>query len=311
MPLLSSVVVFAAPARFFVCHRLVFPALFRDTWHCNQMEGHVDRYQDLWVCWADAQAQERYPQLQQLGVPACVGEDALPASCRQVLWAAADGLSLRSWPPQAAAATPTRVDFLDAGLRYRLQTSGKRQSLGKALGLATHPQPRVLDATAGLGRDALLMAALGCEVDLLERSLPVYLLLQDGLARARASGDSLIAPLAQRMHLHAGEAREWCREIAAGQRETPDIIYLDPMFPPRNKSAKVKKDIALLHTLLGSESDLESLLDAAIAAAGRRVVLKRPPGKAASAQRQPAFTISGKTACFDIYLGKRNPGASG
>lgn len=267
--------------------------------HGNQVD------QPLWLCWHDETAAQRYAQLPDLlGVPACVGRSALPDSCRLVLSVDKDGLSLGTWPRGAADAAPTRVDFLDPALRYRLKTTGKRQGLGRALGLGSRPEPTVLDATAGLGRDAMAMAALGCRVCMLERALPVFLLLQDGFERARNAADEALAALLSRMELHHGEARDWCARIAAGELPRPDIVYLDPMFPPRNKSARVKKDIAVLQRLLGSEEDFDGLLEAALVAAARRVVVKRPAGGKAPSQRKPDYTVAGKTASFDVYLSR-------
>lgn len=260
--------------------------------------------QPLWVCWQDEQSAQRHAALPALlGVPACIGTSALPETCRLVLHADAEGLSLGTWPSRRADAAPTRVDFQDPALLYRLKTGGKRQGLGRALGLASYAEPRVLDATAGLGRDALAMAALGCHVSMLERALPVFLLLQDGYERARNSDDEAMAVLLSRMTLHYGEARTWCAQIAAGTLPRPDIVYLDPMFPPRGKSARVKKDIAVLQSLLGSEEDFEGLLEAALVAATRRVVVKRPAGGKVPTRHQPDFTVEGKTTSFDVYLG--------
>lgn len=203
-------------------------------------------------------------------------------------------------------ATPTRVDFLDPALLYRLRTSGRRQGLGQALGLHKHPAPQVLDATAGLGRDALLMAHLGCEVLMLERSPLIHALLEDGLLRAgTAEHEALVRAAIPRLQLRAAEARDWLGSIVAGKAQQPDIVYLDPMFPPRNKSAKVKKDIALLHELLGSEDDFASLLQAARAAARLRVVVKRPGGKPDAALPVPSFIVPGKTAHFEVYVSSK------
>lgn len=268
------------------------------------MDNELDA-QPLWVCWQDehsAQCHAALPGL--LGVPACIGTAALPRSCRLVLHAGSSGLSLGTWPSGRADAAPTRVDFQDPALLYRLKTGGKRQGLGRALGLASRPQPSVLDATAGLGRDALAMAALGCRVCMLERALPVFLLLQDGMERARSTGDEALAPVLARMELQHGEARDWCAQIATGALPKPDIVYLDPMFPPRSKSARVKKDMALLQSLLGSEEDFDGLLEAARAAAARRVVVKRPAGSKAPARYKPDFTVAGKTTSFDVYLSR-------
>ena len=227
----------------------------------------------------------------------------LPAGISYLLEAGAQGLCLRAALDAAQSPSATRVEFLDPALLYRLRTSGKRQGLGQALGLHKYPEPFVLDATAGLGRDALLMAHLGCRVLMLERSPLIHALLEDGLARAQLVTDEpLVQAAVARMQLQQAEAREWLLQVRLGEREQPDVIYLDPMFPPRNKSAKVKKDIALLQELLGAEEDFASLLQAARATARLRVVVKRPGNKGDVRLPPPSFTVPGKTAHFEIYV---------
>lgn len=257
----------------------------------------------LFLCWQDPESRTRYANLATtLGLPAVEHTSDLPLGCTHVLWASADGLALGTWPPEPQQAAATRVDFLDPTLLYRLKTSGKHQGVGKALGLAKHPGLSVLDATAGLGRDALLMAHLGCQVTLLERSPLIHALLADGLARAAESEDAMIQTALARMQLHNREARDWFAGIGRGEHPQPDVIYLDPMFPPRSKSAKVKKDIALLQDLLGAEEDFPTLLAAAREVARLRVVVKRPAGKPDPAVPVPSFTVAGKTAGFEVYI---------
>jgi 16S rRNA (guanine1516-N2)-methyltransferase len=240
---------------------------------------------------------------QRLGLTLCDVAAVLPPLATHVLEAGPLGLCLRTAADVVQGPSATRVDFLDAALLYRLRTSGKRQGLGQALGLQKHPAPFVLDATAGLGRDALLMAHLGCRVLMLERSALIHALLEDGIARAQAaSGEPLVLAAVARLQLQQDEAREWLAQAARGAQEQPDVVYLDPMFPPRNKSAKVKKDIALLHEILGAESDFESLLQAARAVARLRVVVKRPGSKGDSELPKPTFTVPGKTAHFEVYV---------
>lgn len=202
---------------------------------------------------------------------------------------------------------PTRVDFLDKSLHYRLHTSGKRQGLGKALGLDKLSGGRellVLDATAGLGRDALLMAHMGCRVLMLEQSPLMHALLQDGFTRARKAAPPEFMPVLARLQLQHQDARAWLAAAARGEAETPDVVYLDPMFPPRSKSAKVKKDIALLHQLLGSEQDLASLVSLARQVARYRVVLKRPDGKLPPEVPEPTLWIGDKPAAFAVYINR-------
>lgn len=215
----------------------------------------------------------------------------------------ADGLALRD--SNDAKAAPTRVDFLDPTLQYRLRTSGKRQGVGKAVGLDRISGDRqlfVVDATAGLGRDALLLAHLGCRVLMLEQHPVMQALLTDGLRRGRATADMQLQQTLARMQLLHTDARQWLAMTAQGEGERPDVVYLDPMFPPRDKSAKVKKDMALMHRLLGSEQDIGSLLEAALAVARHRVVLKRPDGKLPEGSPQPTLWVGERPAAFAVYV---------
>ncbi|MDO6840748.1 class I SAM-dependent methyltransferase [Paraglaciecola chathamensis] len=195
------------------------------------------------------------------------------------------------------------VDFASDALTFRrLHGGGKKEAVAKAVGLKGQTDWRVLDATAGLGRDAFVLASLGCNIDMIERSPVVAALLADGLERAQHSPE-LSAWLPQRMRLHHGIAVElmanWC---TVTQNVTPDVVYLDPMFPHRKKSAAVKKEMRLFQQLLGPDEDADALLAPAIALAKKRVVVKRPAGAPFLAQQKPHIEMQGKANRFDVYL---------
>ena len=95
------------------------------------------------------------------------------------------GLQLVDLGPQAPG--PVRVDFVEgAAAHRRLYGGGSGQMIAKAVGVQSGVRPVVLDATAGLGRDAFVLATLGCEMTLIERQPLIAALLEDGLARARS-----------------------------------------------------------------------------------------------------------------------------
>jgi 16S rRNA (guanine1516-N2)-methyltransferase len=166
----------------------------------------------------------------------------------------------------------------------------------KAIGAKGALRPTVLDGTAGLGKDAFLLASLGCEVLLLERSKIVHALLQDGLSRARNSNVELAA-ITGRMELLYTDFMKF----TASEREF-DVVYLDPMFPERKKSAKVKKDMALLQQLLGHESDNAKLLEHARKLAKKRVVVKRAKLSPHISSEKPDIEFKGSSSRFDVYL---------
>ena len=195
------------------------------------------------------------------------------------------------------------VDFSSDALTFRrLHGGGKKEAVAKAVGLKGQSDWRVLDATAGLGRDAFVLASLGCNVDMIERSPVVAALLADGLERAQHSAE-LSAWLPERMRLHHGIAIDlmanWCNEPA---NLAPDVVYLDPMFPHRKKSAAVKKEMRLFQQLLGPDEDADGLLAPALALAKKRVVVKRPAGAPFLAQQKPHIEMQGKANRFDVYL---------
>lgn len=197
---------------------------------------------------------------------------------------------------------PTCVNFQDASLLYRKASFGKHQGLAKAVGLNKHEPMHVLDATAGLGRDAFILAGMGCEVRMIEQSPVIYSLIIDGLKRAAETNDQALNDILQKMSLHHAKAQDWFEEIKQGKQAKPDVIYLDPMFPPRSKNANVKKDIALLQEVLGFDEDSNSLLEAARGCAKHRIVVKRPGSRVRKGSIKPSFIVPGKTAHFEVFV---------
>jgi 16S rRNA (guanine1516-N2)-methyltransferase len=194
---------------------------------------------------------------------------------------------------------PLFVDFVGGAVGYRRQRhEGSRQPLARAAGLKPGHRPDVLDATAGLGRDAFVLATLGCRLRLIERSPVIAALLADGLDRAAA--DPATAAVVARIELVTGDSLQLLKELTARQR--PEVVYLDPMYPHRAKSALIKKEMRLLREVAGDDQDAPLLLAEALSCAGKRVVVKRPRLAPAITGPQPHGVISGKNSRYDIYL---------
>lgn len=188
------------------------------------------------------------------------------------------------------------VDFNEGKSAHRRRFGGG-ELLAKAVGLKKGYFPVVLDATAGLGSDAFVLASLGCSMQLFERNLIPYALLQDGLLRG--AQDAEIAPICARMLLQQGDARSVCLSVK------PDVIYLDPMFPHRHKSAAVKKEMHAFQQWVGDDLDSASLLPWAQQHAQHRVVVKRPKQSVFLDDCPPAYQYIGKNTRFDVYLPKK------
>lgn len=234
---------------------------------------------------------EALPRAQSLAVQLQLPLTAIDQTQPQ-LWVTAHSLSL-SVP---ALGKPVCIDFSAGKYDHRRKFGGGRgQPLAKAVGLKQGHSPNVIDATAGFGRDAFVLASLGCQVTMLEQNAVMALLLDDALQRANA--DEAISDISQRLqiiHCHA-------IDYLASLDKAVEVIYLDPMYPSRDKSALVKKEMQLLHQLVGADTSSSELLAVARQKASKRVVVKRPKGADFVGKQKPSAKVQSKNTRFDIY----------
>lgn len=188
-----------------------------------------------------------------------------------------------------------RADLTAMTRRLRAGVLG-RELLVRAARVRGTEAPTAIDATAGLGEDSLLLAAAGFSVTLFERDPVIAALLRDALERAADVPE--LAEAVGRMRLEETDSVTALRGLSA----PPDVVYLDPMFPERRKSAAVRKKFQLLHMLERPCEDEEALLGAALAAGPRKVVIKRPPKGPHLAGVRPSYALTGKAVRYDVIV---------
>lgn len=223
------------------------------------------------------------------------GEIVLPAGLSLVsepegLTLEGDGLSLRG--DFAKLFPRIKTNNLNGELVVRAARGRKRSGRGG--------DPRIiLDATAGLGEDSFLLAAAGFTVELYERDPAIAALLADALRRGKK--DPALSEIVSRMHFHEGDSLEVL--TAKGEKnDAPFIIFLDPMFPARGKSAQVKKKFQLLHHLESPCAEEEKLLQAALRSGAEKVIVKRPAGGPYLAGVKPSYSLTGKAVRMDVLI---------
>jgi len=200
-------------------------------------------------------------------------------------------------PNDPNLAGPVRVEFARGKSAFRRQQQ-KQEMLVRAIGIKGGTPPTVIDGTGGMGRDSFILAAAGCRVQVFEREPVVAALLADGLKRALIHPET--SEIAQRIRLTACDTINALLDIQrSGQRV--DVVYLDPMFPERRKSARVKKELQMLQMLVSEDSSCEQLLATALETAAKRVVVKRPCRAPCLTVRSPSHCLTGKTIRFDVY----------
>ncbi|GAA0409535.1 class I SAM-dependent methyltransferase [Cocleimonas flava] len=220
-----------------------------------------------------------------------------------------DQLELRKVPEvtkkKPDKALSISIDFAAGKTQHRrLHGGGKGQDIAKAVGLQKIQNPTVLDLTAGMGGDAFVLASLGADVTMLERNPVVHALLKDALERAALVMDSELEEILARLALVNQGAMDYLESL--NESELPDVIYFDPMFPSRNKTAQVKKEMQFFHDIVGDDQDSESVLMLALSKAEKRIVVKRPRlAEKLTESLEPAFQITGKSTRYDIYLPKK------
>ena len=200
--------------------------------------------------------------------------------------------------------TSISVDFVHGQLAHRQQFGGGRgQAISKAMGLKSGITPTILDTTAGLAGDAFVLATLGCPITLLERSPIIFTLIENAVERASLSENfqTILEHGFETLNCDANDYIKQQLESDITTDKRPDVIYIDPMYPERKKSALVKKDMQILQRLHGADDSAEELLNNALLFAKKRVVVKRPIHAEALDDKKPNTCIKSKKTRYDIY----------
>lgn len=189
-----------------------------------------------------------------------------------------------------------RADFTSMLPRLK-QSNLEREMLVKAARIKGHTgELTIIDATAGFGEDSILLAGAGFNVIMYEYDSVIAFLLEDAMKRAEDIPE--LRDAIGRMHLIKSSSIEAMKNLDY----KPDVVYLDPMFPERSKSALIKKKFQLLQCLECPCTDEEELLDAAFAAGPKKIVIKRPLKGEILAGKKPSYSLSGKAIRYDCHV---------
>lgn len=227
-----------------------------------------------------------------LGIPVSTGERVPAGEFRITILE--DGVEL--WD-ESSRRHGMPINFRSTDLRTGSGSLSHKQPLARAVGRSTET---ILDATAGFGHDAFLLACLGWSVHAVERHPLIFTLLNESLLSTR--DDERITPiLGDRLHIYNEDSVSWLNNV---NRPDVDVIYLDPMFDERRSSALPKKPAQILRRIVGHEGDIHELFDQAMEHAMNKVVVKRsdhdPPLVSG-----PSHSYKGKIVRYDVYKTRR------
>ena len=190
-----------------------------------------------------------------------------------------------------------KCSFIEGPILHRLKYGkGRGQNLAKAVGMKSNKNRNIIDATAGLGYDSFILASLGANVTLIERSEKIYKLLQDGISEGMLYGGE-ISKIIGRMSLIYGDSKNILPQLS------PEVILIDTMYKDRKKSALVKNDMRLVREIVGTDSDYTELIEVALKFALNRVVIKQPRyAEPLKEIKACSHQILGKTIRYDVHM---------
>ena len=190
------------------------------------------------------------------------------------------------------------IDFNNGEMLNRINPKAKKCTVIKAVEGRSKENLKILDATAGLGRDTFTLASRGHSVIAIEKDIYIFLLLNNALELAKKSSN--LKNIADRITLINQDSNKYIQTTD----EKFDCIYIDPMFPPRKKSAKVKQSMQILHEIAyNDETSNNQILDNIIKSKKtKKAVVKRPINSTFLADKKPSSQIKGKINRFDIYV---------
>jgi len=190
-----------------------------------------------------------------------------------------------------------KCSFIEGAILHRLKYGkGRGHNLAKAVGMKSNKNRTIVDATAGLGYDSFILASLGANVTLIERSEKIYKLLQEGINEAKEYGGH-ISSIVNRMDLIFGDSKNIIPKLS------PEVILVDTMYNERKKSALVKNNMRLVREIVGSDLDQIELIKIALECAKNRVVVKQPRYAEPNDEiGKYSHQILGKSVRYDVYM---------
>lgn len=189
------------------------------------------------------------------------------------------------------------IDFNDNETLNRIDPKTKKCNVVQAVEGRSKEKLQILDTTAGLGRDSFTLAARGHNIISIEKDPYIYLLLIDALYRVKQLSN--LVDIANRITLLNTDSNNYILETI----QIFDCIYIDPMFPPRRKSAKVKQGMQVLHEIAFNDktSNADLLANIIGSQKTKKAVVKRPINAEFLCDKKPSSQLKGKTNRFDIY----------
>ena len=184
-------------------------------------------------------------------------------------------------------------DF-EGSLRRVTEGRLQHEMLAKAI-KSDQSNKKAIDATAGMGEDAFLIAANGYNVTLCEQNPVIVLLLKDAIRRAKKH--PVLKPIVEKMQAVEGNSID----ILKSNLDPVDLIYLDPMFPGKQKNSLTNKKLQLIQKMEAPCSLEEELFEAALLAAPEKIVVKRPLKAPFLANKKPNYSLEGKSIRYDCY----------
>ena len=190
-----------------------------------------------------------------------------------------------------------KCSFIEGPILHRLKYGkGRGQNLAKAVGMKFNKNRTIVDATAGLGYDAFILASLGANVTLIERSEIIYDLLGKALTEALNFGGE-VSNIVKRMDLIFGDSKDILPKLE------PEVVLIDTMYKERKKSALVKNNMRLVREIVGPDSDYLELVHVALNQARNRVVIKLPRYSDENNNYKPySHQILGKSIRYDVHM---------
>jgi 16S rRNA (guanine1516-N2)-methyltransferase len=172
---------------------------------------------------------------------------------------------------------------------YFKKSSLQKELLAKAVGVKGPYRPKVLDLTAGMLGDSILLLSFGCEVWAVERHPVIRFLISSAMQNAQH-------PKVKNLHFLPSDA-----ESVLENPPEVEVIYFDPMFEDANEKTSPRKEMRIFRNIVGKDVDAGLVFQKALSRKPKRLVVKRPR-QSVQLGLKPSTEYIGKSTRYDVYF---------